>query len=136
MSYVVLVAWLVQAAVGILLLTSWIGHGRTPPRTVVTHVTLSVLGVASWITYVLSDMVLWAWAAFALIAIGNAFGDMMLLRRARAMGGSHLSTVNAYKVALRSMFKGRLPLRVSFHAVFAGVVFFSTLGVCIAETVG
>ena len=136
MSYVVLVAWLVQAAVGALLLTSWLGRGRTPPRAVVTHVAASVLGVASFTTYVLTDGVLWAWAAFVLITIGNTFGDMMLLRRARAMGGSHLSTVGAYKVALRSMFKGRLPLRVSFHAMFAGVVFFSTLAVCIVETVG
>ncbi|OIJ28486.1 hypothetical protein [Nocardioides luteus] len=136
MTYVVLVAWLVQAAVGVLLLTSWVGRGRTPPRTVVTHVAASVLGVASFIAYVLTDGVLWAWAAFVLITIGNAFGDMMLLRRVRAMGGSHLSTINAYKAALRSMFKGRLPLRVSFHAVFAGVVYFSTLAVCIVETVG
>ncbi len=136
MSYVVLVAWLVQAAVGVLLLTSWLGRRRTPPRTVVTHVTLSVLGVASWITYVLADRLLWAWVALGLITVGNAFGDMVLLRRTRAMGGSHLSTVNAYRLALRSMFKGRLPLRVSFHAMFAGVVWFSTLAVCIVETVG
>ena len=101
----------------------------------VAHVSASVLGLASFLTYVLTDAVLWAWAAFVLIAIGNTFGDMMLLRRTRAMGGSHLSTINAYKLALRSMFKGRLPLRVSFHAMFAGVVFFSTLAVCIVETV-
>ncbi|NGN91561.1 hypothetical protein G5C66_02245 [Nocardioides sp. KC13] len=136
MTYVVLVAWLVQAAVGVLLLTGWLrrGRGRTP--IVLSHVVASVLGVASWITYVLTDRVLWAWAAIVLITIGNSFGDMMLLRRARAMGGRHLSTVNAYMVALRSMFKGRLPLRVSFHAVFAGVVYFSTLAVCIVDTVG
>lgn len=136
MSYVVLVAWLVQAAVGVLLLTSWVGRGRTPPRTVVTHVAASVLGLAFFVTYVVTDEVLWAWAAFVLITIGNTFGDMMLLQRARAMGGNHLSTVGAYKLALRSMFKGRLPLRVSFHAIFAGVVYFSTLAVCIVATVG
>ena len=136
MSYVVLVAWLVQAAVGVLLLTGWLRHGRAHPRVVVTHVVLSVLGVASWITYVLADQVLWAWAALLLITIGNGFGDNILLRRTRAMGGSHLSTVNAYKLAIRSMFKGRLPIRVSFHAMFAGVVYFSTLAICIVATVG
>lgn len=135
MSYVVLVAWLVQAAVGVLLLRGWFRHGRINSRVVATHAILSVLGVASWIAYVLADRVLWAWAAFALITIGNVFGDNILLRRTRAMGGSHLSTVNAYKLALRSMFKGRLPLRVSFHAMFAGVVYFSTLAVCIVATV-
>lgn len=135
MSYIVLVAWLVQASVGVLLLTGWLRHGRPHPRVVVTHVTLSVLGVACWITYVLTDRVLWAWVALLLITVGNGFGDTMLLRRTRSMGGSHLSTVNAYKLALRSMFKGRLPFRVSFHAVFAGVVYFSTLAVCIAATV-
>ena len=103
MSYVVLVAWLVQAAVGVLLLTGWLRHGRIHSRVIVTHVTLSVLGVACWITYVLSDRVLWAWVALLLITIGNGFGDNILLRRTRAMGGSHLSTVNAYRLALRSI---------------------------------
>lgn len=136
MTYVVLVAWLVQASVGVLLLTGWMRHGRIHSRVVVTHVALSVLGVACWIAYVLADQVLWAWAALLLITVGNGFGDNILLRRARALGGRHLSTVDAYKLALRSMFKGRLPIRVSFHAMFAGVVYFSTLAVCIVATVG
>ncbi|MEU6137374.1 hypothetical protein [Nocardioides sp. NPDC047086] len=135
MSYVVLVAWLVQATVGVLLLTGWFRHGRVRPPVVLTHVGLSVLGLASWTAYVLAGQILWAWAAFALITVGNGFGDNMLLWRTRRMGGSHLSTVNTYKLALRSMFKGRLPFRVSFHAVFAGVVYFSTLALCIVETV-
>jgi hypothetical protein len=135
MSYVVLVAWLVQATVGVLLLTGWFRHGRAYPRVVVTHVILSVLGVACWITYVLADRVLWAWAALLLITVGNGFGDNVLLRRTRRMGGSHLSTVNAYKLAIRSIFSGRLPFRVGFHAVFAGVVYFSTLAVCVVATV-
>ncbi|MFE6645916.1 hypothetical protein ACFVJS_05100 [Nocardioides sp. NPDC057772] len=136
MTYVVLVAWLVQAAVGVLLLTGWLrrSHGRS--RVAVTHATLSVVGAASWIAYVLAGPVLWAWAAFALISIGNIFGDSMLLRRTRAMGGSHLSTVSAYKLALRSIFDGRLPVRVGFHALFAGAVYFSTLAACIVDTVG
>jgi len=135
MSYVVLVAWLVQAAVGVLLLTGWFRHGRVRSPVVLTHVGLSVLGLACWTTYVLVDQVLWAWAALLLITIGNGFGDNMLLWRTRRMGGSHLSTVNAYKVALRSIFRRRLPLRVGFHALFAGVVYFSTLAVCVVATV-
>ncbi|MER7606443.1 hypothetical protein [Nocardioides sp. NPDC127503] len=135
MSYVVLVAWIVQAAVGVLLLTGWFRHGRARSPVVLAHVGFSVLGVASWTTYVLVDQVLWAWAALLLITIGNSFGDNMLLWRTRRMGGAHLSTVNAYKLAIRSIFKRRLPLRVGFHAVFAGVVYFSTLAICVVATV-
>lgn len=135
MSYVVLVAWLVQAAVGVLLLTGWFRHGRARSPVVLAHVGLSVLGVASWTAYVLVDQVLWAWVALLLITIGNGFGDNMLLWRTRRMGGTHLSTVNAYKLALRSIFKRRLPLRVGFHALFAGVVYFSTLAICVVATV-
>jgi hypothetical protein len=119
MSYVVLVAWLVQAAVGVLLLTGWLRHGRARSPVVLTHVGLSVLGVACWTTFVVVDQVLWAWAALLLITIGNGFGDNMLLWRTRRMGGSHR----------------RLPLRVGFHALFAGVVYFSTLAVCVVATV-
>lgn len=135
MSYFVLVAWLVQVAVGVLLVTGWFRHGRAHPRVVITHVVLSVVGLGMWVTYVLADQVLYAWAAFIMITIGNGFGDNMLLRRTRRLGGSHLSKVNTYKLAVRSIFHGRLPFRVGFHALFAGVVYFSTLAVCIAATV-
>lgn len=135
MAYVVLVAWLVQAAVGVLLLTGWFRHGRAHPRVVVAHVVLSVAGAGLWAAYTLSDQVLYAWGALVMITIGNGFGDNMLLRRTRRMGGSHLSTVNTYKLAIRSIFDRRLPLRVGFHALFAGVVYFSTLAICIVDTV-
>ncbi|NYI79834.1 hypothetical protein [Nocardioides panzhihuensis] len=135
MSYFVLVAWLVQVAVGVFLMTGWFRHGRAHPRVVITHVVLSAIGLGTWVTYVLTDQVLYAWAALVMITIGNAFGDNMLLRRTRRLGGSHLSMVNTYKLALRSIFNGRLPFRVGFHALFAGVVYFSTLAVCIAATV-
>ena len=135
MSYFVLVAWLVQVAVGVFLMTGWFRHGRAHARVVITHVALSVIGLGMWVAYVLTDQVLYAWAALVMITIGNAFGDNMLLRRTRRLGGSHLSTVNTYKLALRSIFNGRLPFRVGFHALFAGVVYFSTLAVCIAATV-
>jgi hypothetical protein len=87
------------------------------------------------VTYVLSDQVLYAWAAFVMITIGNGFGDNMLLRRTRRAGGSHLSTLNTYRMAVRSIFKGRLPFQVGFHAIFAGVVYFATLAVCVVATV-
>ncbi|MGH3352070.1 MAG: hypothetical protein ACRDPS_15490 [Nocardioides sp.] len=136
MTYFVLVAWLVQATVGVLLLTGWFRHGRSRSRVVITHVALSVIGLALWVTYVLGDQVLYAWGALVMITIGNGFGDNLLLRRARAMGGRHLSVVDAYGVALRAIFRGRLPAFVAFHAVFAGVVYFTALAACILETVG
>jgi hypothetical protein len=135
MSYFVLVAWLAQVGVGIVLLTRWFRAGRIHAPTILTHVGLSVLGLALWVTYVFTDQVLWAWGALLLITVGNGLGDTMLLRRARAIGGRDLSVLKAYGVALRAMFKGRMPWPVAFHALFAGVVYFSTLAICIVDTV-
>jgi hypothetical protein len=40
-----------------------------------------------------------------------------------------------YPVAIAAIFRGEMPPRVTFHALFSGVVSFGCLGVCIAATV-
>ncbi len=136
MALVVLVLWLVQAAVGVTLFVSWLrhAHGRGA-RTVVTHVVSSLTGLAFWIWFVATGALAPAWIAFVVITIGNGFGDVMLLQRARRLDPAATTTAKAYRVAVSGAFRGALPPRVSFHAIFSGVVYFSCLGVCIGATI-
>jgi hypothetical protein len=66
--------------------------------------------------------------------VGNTYGDKMLLARVHRQTGTTSKRRN-YPVAIAAIFRGRMPWRVAFHAVFAGVVYFSCLGACIASTV-
>ena len=134
MGYVVLAAWLIQAAVGVsLFVSSWRG-GRTGAPTVVTHATAGVLGLALWAAFLLTGNVLLAWLAFVVITVGNGFGDAMLLGRSRGLHGA-TTFWKGYVGAVGDTFRGRMPPRVTFHALFSGLVYFTCLGVCIGATV-
>ena len=136
MRYVVLGAWLIQAGVGIVLLAGWIRHGRgRSAATVLTHVALAVAGLALWASFVMTGALLPAWSAFAVLTAVNGFGDAMLIRRHRRAVG-RTTFWKDYGRAIAAVFAGRMPKHVSFHALFAGVVYFTCLGVCIGASMG
>ncbi|RYB96558.1 hypothetical protein EUA06_03035 [Nocardioides glacieisoli] len=134
MTYVILVAFVVQASVGASLAVTWWHGGRRGVPTVSTHMAASTLGLGLWIAFVVTGNLVPAWSAFAAITVGNTYGDKMLLARVHRQTGSTSKRRN-YPVAVAAIFRGRMPRRVAFHALFAGVVYFSCLGVCIASTV-
>ncbi|GAB3602566.1 hypothetical protein [Microbacterium aureliae] len=137
MGYVVLGAWGIQAGVGILLLAGWVRHARgADAGRVVSHITLMVLYLTPWAMFVLTGVAWWAWAALAVLLVGIPFGDLVLLDRGRRVRGETGAGMSGYAVAIRALVAGQLPGRVVFHAFFAPVVFFGTLGVAIASTVG
>lgn len=132
MSWFVLVAWLIQSAVGVSLLVGWLRHGRRAAPAVVLHVALALVALALWVFFIATGNVLPAWIAFALITVGNGIGDWLLVRRAQRLPGPVPS--NAYGAAIAAVFRGRMPRSVTFHALFAGVVYFSCLGVCLGAS--
>ena len=134
MAHVVLLAFVVQASVGVSLATSWWRRSRTGTPTVNTHVAAATLGLGLWIAFVFTDNLVAAWAAFAAITVGNTLGDRMLLARVHSQTGTTSMRRN-YPVAIAAIFRGLMPWRVAFHALFAAVVYFGCLGVCIASTV-
>jgi hypothetical protein len=134
MTYVVLGAWAIQTSVGASLAVTWWRHGRRGAGTVRTHVAAAVIGLALWVTFVVTGSLVTAWAAFVAITVGNTYGDKMLLGRVRGRTGTTSKRRN-YPVAVTAIFRGEMPRRVAFHAVFAGVVYFGCLGVCLAATV-
>jgi hypothetical protein len=131
MPYVVLAVWLIQAAVGVSLFVRWLRHGRNGIPTVVTHAGSAVVGLGLWVAFIATGALLPAWLALAAITVGNGFGDAMLVRRHRRAEGTSAS----YASAIGAVFRGRMPPRITFHACFAGVVYFLCLGVCIGATV-
>lgn len=134
MAYLVLGAWVLQALVGVSLAVSWWRHGRRHgASTVLVHAAAATAGLALWVTFVVTANLVAAWSAFAAITVGNTYGDEMLLGRVRARTGTTSKRRN-YPVAVAAIFRGQMPPRVAFHAIFAGVVYFSCLGVCIAAT--
>lgn len=134
MEYVVLGAWVIQAAVGVWLFVRWIFGGGGRAGTVVTHVVGAVASLVAWIVFVVTGGLAWAWAAFAVVTVANAVGDTMLRGRERRRAGS-TGFWRDYGAAIASVFRGRMPPAVAFHAAFAGVVYFTCLGVAIGATI-
>ena len=101
---------------------------------VVTHVAAGLLGLALWVGYLGTGSVAPAWLAWAVITIGNGFGEVMLLGRSRSNTGPR-SLRKDYRATIAATLRGELPARVVFHALFSGVVYFTCLGVCIGATI-
>lgn len=133
MSTVVLVVWLVQAASGVALLSRRVGGGR-PSSLVVSHVGLSVAALGCWAAFVGTDAVVWGWAAFVLVTVVNAVGDTMLIGRSRRLSGRSGSFRADYGAAIGATLRGRLPRRVTFHALFAGAAYFAALAACLVAS--
>lgn len=136
MGYMVLAAWVVQAAVGVSLLVSWARHARGRNRgLVLTHATAMIAFAAVWIVFIITDGLVWAWAGFAVLAIFIGFGDATMVRRSRAVLGESNPGLRDYGPAVRVALSGRLGRRTGFHALFSALVFFPCLAVCIIATI-
>ena len=134
MAYLVLLAGLIQAAVGVSLLVGWLRHGRRRPAVVVGHVAVVTVSLALWIAFSATGLVALAWTAFAVLTVGLTIGDMLLAARARR-GVASKTTWADYGSSIAAVFRGRMPRRVTFHALFSPVVYFPMLAVCIGATI-
>lgn len=130
-----LAAWIVQGSVGVWLLIGWARHGRRYAGAMIAHVAAVFVMLALWITFLVTGAVAFAWAAQIVLAAGIPFGETMMVRRSRELRGITTKRLSDYGGAVVDVFRGRLPGPVVFHALFAGVVFFSALGVCIGATI-
>jgi hypothetical protein len=88
MSIAALVAWILTAAGGFVLLGKWISHGgvrsagtsRFPPGLIFSHFGLAAAGLVLWIIYLINDQDTLAWVAFALLVVVALLGFTMLVR--------------------------------------------------------
>jgi manganese efflux pump family protein len=105
MPIVALIAWVVTALGGFVLLATWVARGgpknsRFSPVLIFGHFGLAAVGLVLWIIYVVADNDPLAWVAFVLLVPVAALGFTMLVRwlptyRARATVPTAATTATA-----------------------------------------
>jgi hypothetical protein len=97
MKWAALIAWLITAGGGFVLLSIWLMRGgmkqqqeagnRIRPPLILSHFLLAAGGLVVWIIYLISDNDSLAWVAFAILAVVAVLGFTMFaiwLRRRQA----------------------------------------------------
>jgi hypothetical protein len=110
MGLAALISWLVTAFVGLYLLAVWLiendvthkgtARSRLPGPVILGHVLLALTGLGVWVSYLLSDTEMLAWAALGILLVIAALGLTMFTRwipvhRAFAAASEGLQSVSA-----------------------------------------
>ena len=135
MGIAALVAWVVTALGGFVMLGRWVSQGglrqqrggatRFPASLVFSHFGLAAGGLVVWIAYLLTSQIRLAWVAFILLIPVALLGFIMLIRwipvyRGRAVAVS--SGAAGSRPAEAEPAEGHLPVPVVIaHGVFAVV---------------
>jgi hypothetical protein len=87
MEWAALIAWVVTAGGGFVLLAIWLARGgmrqgrepgtRIRPMLILSHFLLAATGLVIWIVYVATDSDALAWVAFVLLLVVAALGFTM-----------------------------------------------------------
>ncbi|GLY69025.1 hypothetical protein [Amycolatopsis taiwanensis] len=88
MSIAALIAWIIAAGGGFVLLGTWIAKGgiRTPrtshfpPAAIFGHFALAAAGLVVWIIYLIADSSMLAWIALGLLVLVALLGFTMFVR--------------------------------------------------------
>ncbi len=86
MKWAALIAWVITAGGGFVLLSIWLARGgmrqaegkRIRPPLILTHFLLAATGLVLWIIYLASDSDTLAWIAFVLLLVVALLGFTML----------------------------------------------------------
>jgi hypothetical protein len=99
LEFAALVAWVLAAIAGLYLLVPWLANGglrrqatkvtRFPVVVVVGHPLLALAGLATWIMYLTTTSVVYAWGAFATLVVVAMLGFVLLTRWLVGRGGRH-----------------------------------------------
>jgi hypothetical protein len=101
-----LIAWLLTAAGGFVLLSIWVARGgmqqarepgsRIRPGLILSHFALAATGLALWIIYVATDSDALAWIAFVLLLVVAVLGwSMFAIWWRRRQGAAPAQAVDA-----------------------------------------
>src|SRR5215204_4040110 len=85
MEWAALIAWVLTAGGGVVMLAIWLSRGgmrqresgRIRPPLILGHFGLAVTGLILWIVYLVNDSEAFAWIAFALLLVVAAIGFTM-----------------------------------------------------------
>src|SRR5438067_12308619 len=86
MKWAALIAWVITAGGGFVLLSIWLARGgmrqsegkRIRPPLILTHFLLAATGLVLWIIYIANDSDTLAWIAFVLLLVVALLGFTML----------------------------------------------------------
>jgi hypothetical protein len=107
MKWAALIAWLITAGGGFVLLSIWLARGgmqqaqeagnRIRPPLILSHFLLAAGGLVVWIIFLISDNDALAWIAFAILAVVAVLGFTMFAiwlrrRQTRTGGGAEIAT--------------------------------------------
>lgn len=107
MKWAALIAWVITAGGGFVLLSIWLMRGgmqqaqeagnRIRPPLILSHFLLAAGGLVVWIIFLISDNDALAWIAFAILAVVAVLGFTMFAiwlrrRQARTGGGAEIAT--------------------------------------------
>jgi hypothetical protein len=105
MKWAALIAWVITAGGGFILLTVWLkrggmqqagGENRIRPPLILSHFLLAATGLVVWVIYVVSNKDVLAWIAFGILAVVAVLGWTMFaiwFRRRQATAlGSEIAT--------------------------------------------
>jgi hypothetical protein len=87
MAVAALIAWLITAVGGFVMLGTWVrkggpkqGTSHLPPAVIFGHFALAAVGLVLWIIYLLTDSGALAWVGFVLLVPVAVLGFVMLAR--------------------------------------------------------
>ena len=139
MEWAALIAWLLTAAGGFVLLLIWVSRGgmsqsepgsRIRPPLILSHFLLAATGLVLWIVYVVSDSGALAWIAFAILVVVALLGWSMFAIWLRRRRGSAMEDTAAPGPPAEQHFP--VPV-VALHGVLAVttvvLVFLAAIGV-------
>jgi len=109
MKVAALIAWLLTATGGFLLLARWVSEGgirstgtnspsRFPPAVIFGHLGLAAAGLVVWIVYLVAGSTTLAWIAFGLLVPVALLGFVMVARWAatrRSLTGTATTSTDA-----------------------------------------
>jgi hypothetical protein len=104
MKWAALIAWVITAGGGFVLLSIWLARGgmhqqqeggsRIRPPLILSHFLLAAAGLVVWIVYLVDDKDALAWIAFTILAVVALLGWTMFaiwFRRRQARAGGELA---------------------------------------------
>lgn len=133
LAILVLVLLVIAAILGMTSLTVWLHHRTAdfPSRKIVAHVSLQGASIAIWVVFLVTMQPWVAWVVFAVITVGQVFGDLLMFAGFRARHG--VATVPSYLAVARDQLGFSRPVP-ALHAIVGALGWFIMLATCILST--
>lgn len=132
-AVIVLVLLIATAVLGAASLTVWWRHRASgfPAMKVTTHVVLQISSIVIWCFFLVTLRPWVAWVAFAVITVGQVFGDLLMFASYRAR--HRTEKTGSYLAVAKDVLGFTRPIP-ALHAIVGALGWFSMLAVCILAT--